>query len=89
MVAKQPGGNPFSFVDIEKHDTMQARNWNPSAPVWRQVIDGMSIEGKYNNFSCVPFNKMVIFKKGFGDFDLLKIKSICPLCMNEFKPIKP
>jgi hypothetical protein len=48
----------------------------------RIIYPGFSIEGKCMNRNCRSKGKLVIDSLRFGDFDLMMIKSKCPLCLH-------
>jgi hypothetical protein len=84
------GGRGLEFVDVTKDAALCRQEWNVSAPKWRLVAPGLSIEGKCTNKHCEAFQHMVICNLRFRNFDLLAEDGLmCPLCMNFIIGRKP
>ncbi|KAA6363798.1 MAG: putative ring and ubiquitin domain containing protein, partial [Streblomastix strix] len=78
-----------NFVDGSQTDKMVEQNWSHTAPKWRKVDHGLTIEGICENTGCEAKGKMVIFNSQFIDFDLFLSQAVCPMCGQQFKPVKP
>ncbi|KAA6390388.1 MAG: putative ring and ubiquitin domain containing protein [Streblomastix strix] len=68
---------------------MKEEQFDDDAPAYREVIRGLSVEGKCTNNSCEAHNKKVICYQGFVEFNLLDTKAKCPICTSEVVADKP
>jgi len=57
------------------------------APKWRYISSGTNIEGYCENQNCEAFKRMVIYRAGLGEYDIIYGERYCPLCETSFKPI--
>ena len=82
------GGGEFGdtgklFTDPEKVEP-KGLKFSDKAPFYRAVTKGMNLLGICENKICPAFKKEVIYKFGFGTFDLIndmkKISPECPAC---------
>ncbi|KAA6397807.1 MAG: putative Polyubiquitin [Streblomastix strix] len=81
------GDPPKLFVDVAGSNTLVNRNWNDTAPEWRQTAPGLGIEGTCTNERCVAFGQIVIHMARFTDYDLQFSQAQCPMCDNSIMPI--
>lgn len=83
------GGEVPRFVNMENTDGVEIREFSDSAPDWRIVTSGLNVEGICKNSSCKAYNRRVLFRIGYGVFDLLREgkKCKCPMCKKIFLPI--
>ncbi|CAI5739944.1 unnamed protein product [Peronospora destructor] len=84
------GRNPAfrTFVDVSNGSLITALEFSPKAPEWRLVSKGMNIEGRCKNPECSAYRKMIIDRKKFVPFNLIRDDNIqCPMCCCKVKPI--
>ncbi|KAH7823771.1 putative polyubiquitin [Monocercomonoides exilis] len=82
-------GPALSFVDVTKTDALVERSFSNTAPPWRVVGRGISIEGICENEGCPAFKKQVICRWRMKTFDLHGSKPFCPCCLKQIVPLKP
>ena len=72
------GGSVKLFTDPEK---VEPKGFSDKAPFYRAVTKGMNLLGICENKNCAAFKKEVIYKFGFGTFDLINdMKNNPPEC---------
>ncbi|KAA6377089.1 MAG: putative ring and ubiquitin domain containing protein [Streblomastix strix] len=79
----------IELANVEGTKLLVVRDQSSSAPKWRIVTKGLSIEGICSNMNCVAYNRMTIFNSGFTDVELWQSGAKCPMCQNQINPIKP
>ena len=74
------GGSGKIFTDPEKVEP-KGLKFSDKAPFYRAVTKGMNLFGICENKNCMAFKKEVIYKFGFGTFDLINdMKNNPPEC---------
>ena len=74
------GGTGKIFTDPEKVEPKGIK-FSDKAPFYRAVTKGMNLFGICENKNCMAFKKEVIYKFGFGTFDLINdMKNNPPEC---------
>ena len=77
------GGSGKLFTDPEKVEP-KGLKFSDKAPFYRAVTKGMNLLGICENKNCMAFKKEVIYKFGFGTFDIIndmkKNPPECPAC---------
>ena len=74
------GGSGKIFTDPEKVDPKGIK-FSDNAPFYRTVTKGMNLLGICENKNCIAFKREVIYKFGFGTFDLINdMKNNPPEC---------
>ena len=77
------GGTGKLFTDPEKVEP-KGLKFSDKAPFYRAVTKGMNLLGICENKNCAAFKKEVIYKFGFGTFDLINDMENkppeCPAC---------
>jgi ubiquitin len=74
------GGTGKIFTDPEKVEP-KGLKFSDKAPFYRAVTKGMNLLGICENKNCMAFKKEVIYKFGFGTFDLINdMKNNPPEC---------
>ncbi len=74
------GGSGKIFTDPEKVEP-KGLKFSDKAPFYRAVTKGMNLLGICENKNCMAFKKEVIYKFGFGTFDLINdMKNNPPEC---------
>ena len=74
------GGTRKVFTDPEKVGPKGIK-FSPDAPFYRAVTKGLNLFGICENKNCLAFKKEVIYKFGFGTFDLINdMKNNPPEC---------
>ena len=77
------GGSGKLFTDPQKVEP-KGLKFSDKAPFYRAVTKGMNLLGICENKNCIAFKREVIYKFGFGTFDLIndmkKISPECPAC---------
>ena len=81
------GGGSFPFADVEHPP--EHGEFSDTAPDYRICENGISIEGVCTNTHCSAYNKRVLYRFGFGEWDLLKNKAYCPICKKQIVPETP
>ena len=81
------GGGGVPFADVEHPP--EHGEFSPSAPDYRICVHGISIEGVCTNTYCSAYNKHVLYRFGYGEWDLLKNKAYCPMCKQSIVPETP
>ncbi|RMX61978.1 hypothetical protein DD238_008186 [Peronospora effusa] len=77
-----------TFVDVSNNSLITARKFSPDAPEWRLVSKGLNIEGRCRNRECRAYRSMIIDRKEFVPFNLMRDDDIeCPICHCEVRPI--
>jgi len=81
--------DPSRFVDVSNTNAKIQKQWSKTAPNWRIVSQGLTLEGVCENKSCQAFKSRVLVNLGFGSFDLIlqKERSLCPICHKFVNPI--
>ncbi|KAH7821954.1 putative polyubiquitin [Monocercomonoides exilis] len=82
-------GPGLAFVDVTKTDALVEISFSNTAPPWRVVGSGISVEGICENEGCPAFKKQVICRWGMKKFDLHGSKPFCPCCLEQIVPLKP
>ncbi|KAH7817395.1 putative polyubiquitin [Monocercomonoides exilis] len=82
-------GPALSFVDVTKTDALVESSFSSTAPPWRVVESGISVEGICENEGCPAFKKQVICRWRMKTFDLHGSKPFCPCCLEQIVPLKP
>ena len=81
----------YKFVDMSNEAGLVRRQWDPSAPKWRQGYGGLNLEGLCTNSDCEAYNKMVIMPMHYGVFDVLLDSNAeitcCPRCDQFVQPL--
>ena len=85
LVLRLRGGGPAptatTFADVSRSNIMTKHNWSNSAPKWRTVTHGMSVEGICMNRGCEAYRNTVICNLQYSRFDLMNDKNKpCPMC---------
>jgi len=74
------GGSGKIFTDPEKIEP-KGLKFSDKAPFYRAVTKGMNLLGICENKNCIAFKREVIYKFGFGTFDLINdMKNNPPEC---------
>lgn len=77
----------YKFADVSNGSLLTQIKFS-AAPDWRMCHRGLNIEGKCKNQDCAAYNRMVIERKSFETFNLLRDGNIhCPMCDSDVKPI--
>lgn len=84
------GGPGINTIDVSKNNT-KILEFDPSAPSYRTVQDGLNIQAECSNERCEAYNKIVYCRIGFvNNYDILanleKGNIKCPACYNEVYP---
>ena len=60
-----------------------------TAPRWREVCSGLSLEGTCKNRSCDAYNRRAVAKIGFGykNLNLEANTAECPICPKVMKDV--
>lgn len=88
LVLRLRGGGPAptatTFADVSRSNIMTKHNWSNSAPKWRTVTHGMSVEGVCMNQGCEAYRNTVICNLQYSRFDLMNDKNKpCPMCSKD------
>ncbi len=77
------GGTGKLFTDPQKVEP-KGLKFSDNAPFYRAVTKGMNLLGICENKNCIAFKREVIYKFGFGTFDLINDMENkppeCPAC---------
>jgi large subunit ribosomal protein L40e/small subunit ribosomal protein S27Ae/ubiquitin C len=79
-------GGECLFVDVSSDKHLHVHEWSKTAPHWRIACNGLNLEGRCRNSSCVAYNNMVIYKAGFGVTNVCRVQCKCPICKTKFAP---
>ena len=80
------GRSTYSFTDVSSDKHLHVHEWSKTAPDWRKACNGLNLEGRCQNTSCVAYNNMVIYKAGFGVTNVCRVQCKCPICETKFAP---
>lgn len=77
-----------TFADVSNDSLITACEFSSKAPEWRLVSKGINIEGRCKNRECCAYRHMIIDRKEFVPFNLIRDDNIeCPMCSCEVKPV--
>ena len=79
LVLRLRGGG-FSFIDVSKDEAQIDLNWSPTAPKWRIVVPGLSVEGVCANNDCAAYQEYIICNYGCTTHNFKNIRLQCPIC---------
>jgi len=86
IVLNLRGGGGLMFADVSSDKHLHVKQWSKTASDWRIACNGLNLEGRCLNSSCVAYNNMVIYKAGFGVTNVCRVQCKCPICETKFAP---
>jgi len=80
-------GGSFNFVDVNDLFAIKKLKTGTSRP-WKKYIPGLNLEGKCRNKNCQAFNKIVICKIGYVNYNFNDNENVnnCPMCNQKIIP---
>lgn len=78
MVLRLRGGG-FDFADVSQNAMLTAK-LTTRGPKYLEIAPGLNLQGVCKNRSCMAYNKEIVCKKSFDEYEVGDNDCTCPIC---------